>query len=287
MVPAAATLAFRRATFDFGRTYVMGVVNVTPDSFSDGGAFLDPAAAIAHGRKLVADGADVVDVGGESTRPGAQPVPAREEAARVVPVVRALAELATVVSVDTVKAEVAAAALDAGAEIVNDVSGGTLDGELLAVVARHRAVVILGHMRGTPADMQLHARYDDVAREVTRELGRRVEAALDAGVAQERIFVDPGLGFAKTAAHNLHLLAWLDSLAALGCPIVVGASRKSFLGKVTGQDVAHREQATAAANTVAILNGAAMVRVHDVAAQKDAVAVADAVVRASSPGASS
>ena len=279
MVPAAATLAFRRATFDFGRTYVIGVVNVTADSFSDGGAFLDPAAAIAHGRALVAAGADVVDIGGESTRPGATPVAAGDEAARVVPVVRALAEVATV-SVDTVKASVAAAALDAGAEIVNDVSGGTIDRELLAVVARHRAVVILGHIRGTPADMQLHARYEDVVRDVTRELGRRVEAAVDAGVEQARILVDPGLGFAKTAEHNLQLLARLDALSALGCPIVVGASRKSFLGKLTGQDVAHREQATAAANTVAILNGAAMVRVHDVAAQRDAVAVADAIKRA-------
>lgn len=279
MVPAAATLAFRRATFDFGRTYVMGVVNVTPDSFSDGGVFADAAAAIAHGQRLVAQGADVVDIGGESTRPGAAPVAAPEEAARVVPVVRALAGHATV-SVDTCKAAVAAAALDAGAEIVNDVSGGALDPELLAVAARHRAVVVLGHMRGTPADMQLHARYQDVVRDVTRELGRRVEAAVAAGVADGRIFVDPGLGFAKSAAHNLQLLARLDALAVLGCPIVVGASRKSFLGALTGQDVRHREQATAAANTVAILNGAAMVRVHDVAAQKDAIAVADAIKRA-------
>lgn len=278
MAPSAATLAFRRATFDFDRTYVIGVVNVTPDSFSDGGEFLDNDAAVARGRQLVADGADIVDVGGESTRPGAAPVAARVEAARVVPVVRELAAEATV-SVDTYKAEVAAAALDAGAEIVNDVSGGTLDRELFAVVARHRAAVIVGHMRGSPVDMQTHARYEDVTRDVTRELGRRVDAAVAAGVAKERILVDPGLGFAKTGEHNLTLLAQLDALSVLGCPIVVGVSRKSFLGKLTGKDAAHREQATAAANSIAILNGAAMVRVHDVAAQKDAIAVADAVRR--------
>jgi dihydropteroate synthase len=279
MAPTVATLAFRRATFDFQRTYVMGALNVTPDSFSDGGAFLDGDAAIARGRTLLADGADMVDVGGESTRPGAQPVLAGEETARVVPVVRALAAVATV-SIDTYKAEVADAALDAGAEIVNDISGGTLDGSLLGVVARHRAAVILGHLRGTPADMGAHAQYQDVVREVTRDLGRRIEVALAAGVAPERILVDPGIGFAKTAEHNWVLLARLNALAALGRPIVVGASRKSFLGKLTGRDLAHREQATAAANTVAILNGAAMVRVHDIAAQRDAIAVADAVKRA-------
>ncbi len=280
MVHAHATLQFRRATFDWRRTYVMGVLNVTPDSFSDGGAFADAAAAIVHGRALVAAGADVVDVGGESTRPGAVAVPAKNEAARVIPVVRALADLVTV-SVDTYKAEVAAAALDAGAEIVNDVSGGTLDPELFAVVARHRAAVIVGHLRGTPADMQTHARYDDVVREVVAELGARVAAAVAAGVARGRIFVDPGLGFAKSGEHNLALLSRLGELAALGCPLVVGASRKSFLGKLTGRDVAAREVATAAAHAIAIERGAAMVRVHDVAAQKDAVAVADAIRRAS------
>jgi dihydropteroate synthase len=276
MAQGLATLTFRRATFDWSRTIVMGVVNVTPDSFSDGGAFGDIAAAIAHGGALVTDGADVVDVGGESTRPGAAPVPPKLEAARVLPVVRALAGAVTV-SIDTYKAEVAAAALDAGAELVNDVSGGTLDPELVRVVARHQAHVILGHLRGTPADMNAHARYGDVAREVMRELHDRIDAAVAAGVPLARILIDPGLGFAKTGAHNLELLARLDELRALGCAIVVGASRKSFLGALTGRAKGERELATAAANTAAILGGAQIVRVHDVAAQRDAVAVADAI----------
>jgi len=273
------TLTFRRATFDLSRTIVMGVVNVTPDSFSDGGSYADTAQAIAHGGALVAEGADIVDVGGESTRPGAAAVPVKEEAARVLPVVRALAGAVTV-SVDTYKAAVAAAALDAGAEIVNDVSGGALDPELLAVVARHRAYVVLGHMRGTPAEMQGHARYTDVVREVKSELSERIDAAIAAGVAGTHILVDPGLGFAKSGAHNLALLAGLAEIAALGMPVVVGASRKSFLGALTGRDAGERETATAAANTAAILNGAAMVRVHDVRTQKDAIAVADAIKRA-------
>ncbi|HXU69125.1 MAG TPA: dihydropteroate synthase [Polyangia bacterium] len=282
MAQVVPTLTFRRAAFAGERTIVMGVVNVTPDSFSDGGAFSDTAAAIAHGGKLVTDGADIVDVGGESTRPGAAPVPLKEEAARVLPVVRALAGAITV-SVDTYKAAIAAAALDAGAEIVNDVSGGALEPDLLRVVADHRATVILGHLRGTPAEMNAHARYDDVMREVMSELGQRIDAAVDAGVAPGRILVDPGIGFAKNGEHNLVLLARLAELKALGCPIVVGASRKSFLGTITGRDAGDREMATAAAHAVAITNGAAMVRVHDVRAQRDAVLVADAL-RAAAAG---
>jgi dihydropteroate synthase len=272
-------LEFRRATFDWRRTYLMGVVNVTPDSFSDGGAFAQMDAAVARGHALVAEGADLVDVGGESTRPGAAPVSARDEAARVVPVVRALAATA-IVSVDTYKAAVAAAALDAGAELVNDVSGGTLDPELLRVVARHGAHVILGHLRGSPADMNAHARYGDVVREVISELAERIDAAAAAGVSMTRVLIDPGLGFAKNAEHNLALLARLYEIAALGCPIVVGASRKSFLGRLTGRDVDAREFATAAADTAAVLHGANVLRVHDVAAQRDAVIVADAIRRA-------
>jgi dihydropteroate synthase len=274
-------LEFRRATFDWGRTYLMGVVNVTPDSFSDGGAFAgDADAAIRHGLRLFADGADIVDVGGESTRPGAAAVAAAAEAGRVVPVVRALAEHG-IVSVDTSKSSVAAAALEAGAEIVNDVAGGTLDPELLRVVARHGAALVLGHLRGTPADMNAHASYGDLMREVLAELTQRIEAAAAAGVTMDRLFVDPGLGFAKNAEHNVELLARLGELRALGCPIVVGASRKSFLGRLTGRDVGGRELATAAADTAAVLHGANVIRVHDVAAQRDAVVVADAIRRAS------
>jgi dihydropteroate synthase len=272
-------LEFRRGTFDWRRTYVMGVVNVTPDSFSDGGSLADERAAIARGVALAAAGADVVDVGGESTRPGAVPVPLAEELARVLPVVRALADVVTV-SIDTGKAEVAAAAIEAGAEIVNDVSGGTLDPELLRVVARTDACVILGHLRGTPADMMRHARYDDVVSEVRAELLARVDAAVAAGCSLARLLIDPGLGFAKNAEHSLTLLSRLRELRTLGLPLVVGASRKSFLGRVTGRDVHDREIATAAADAVAVFNGAHLVRVHDVAGQRDAILVADAIARA-------
>jgi dihydropteroate synthase len=269
---------FRLATLDWSRAYLMGVVNVTPDSFSDGGRFTEAAAAIAHGQALAAAGADLVDVGGESTRPGARPVGAAEERERVLPVVRALARRVTV-SIDTCKADVADAALEAGAELVNDVSGGLLDPELLAVAARRGAVVVLGHLRGTPADMAARADYADVVAEVRSELGERVAAAERAGLARARIWIDPGLGFAKRPEHNLALLRRLGELA-LGCPIVVGASRKSFLGQLTGAAVDQRELATAAADAAAVLAGANVLRVHEVAGQRDAVRVADAILRA-------
>jgi dihydropteroate synthase len=273
-------IAFRRLTLDFSRTYLMGVCNVTPDSFSDGNQHYEASAAVARAEALVRAGADLIDVGGESTRPGATRVGAAEEWARIEPVVRALAGRVTV-SVDTYKAEVADAALQAGAELVNDVSGGTLDPELLRVCALHRAKLVLGHLRGTPADMAGRAEYRDVVREVRDELAERLARAVERGVAREQIFVDPGLGFAKTGGHNLTLLAHLRALAELGRPIVVGASRKSFLGQLTGKAPGDRELATAAADTAAVLNGAHVVRVHDVAAQRDAVLVADAIRRAS------
>jgi dihydropteroate synthase len=249
----------------------MGVLNVTPDSFSDGGRFSDP---VARGAELITEGADVVDVGGESTRPSAEPVACEKELSRVVPVVRALAGRVTL-SVDTYKAQVADAAIVAGAEIINDISGGLLDPEILQVAARHQAVLLLGHLRGTPATMTAYAEYEDVVSDVVRELGARIEAAARAGV--QRIWVDPGLGFAKTAEQSSELLRRLRALQALGCPIVVGASRKSFLGKLTGRGVFERELGTAAADAIAIGNGAAVVRVHDVAGQRDAVRVADAL----------
>jgi dihydropteroate synthase len=258
-------LQFKLMTLDWRRTYVMGVMNATPDSFS--GSSPDPL-------ELLAQGATLVDVGGESTRPGAAPVGAAEELARVLPVLRRARGRVTL-SIDTYKAEVAAAALEAGAELVNDISGGTLEPEILRVAAAHEAALIIGHLRGTPADMQSHACYTDVVREVREELAERLARAREAGV--KRLLVDPGLGFAKSAEHNLTLLRQLESLRALGCPIVIGASRKSFLGKLTGRPVADRELATAAADTAAILHGANIVRVHDVAAQLAAVQVADAL----------
>jgi dihydropteroate synthase len=243
----------------------MGVVNATPDSFS--GKSPNPL-------DLIAQGADLVDVGGESTRPGAELVSEDEEWARVRPILEQARGRVTL-SIDTYKASVAARALDGGAEMVNDISGGTLDPDIFRVVAERDAAYVVGHLRGTPADMQSRAHYADVVREVHDELGERVARAKEAGV--RKIVIDPGIGFAKTAEHNLRLLAHLNVLRGIGYPILVGASRKSFLGKLTGRPIDDRELATAAADTAAILHGANLVRVHDVAAQLAAVQVADAV----------
>lgn len=248
------------------RPVVMGIVNVTPDSFSDGGLYLDPALAIKHGEDLVALGADVIDVGGESTRPGAQPVSVGEELRRVVPVVRELsARPGVVVSIDTTKAAVAAAALDAGATIVNDVSAGRFDPEILSVVADAGAGYIAMHMLGEPRTMQSAPRYDDVVGEVGAFLVERLEVAHAAGIADEACMADPGIGFGKTAEHNRTLLAELPRLMELvGVPILVGASRKSFIGALLGLDVGERDEATLAITVWAFESGAAMVRVHDV-----------------------
>jgi dihydropteroate synthase len=266
-------IRFKRLTLDWRRTYLLGVVNVTPDSFSDGGRYLQRERAHVHGRALFAAGADMVDIGGESTRPGATPVAAEEEAARVLPVVAALAQVGTV-SIDTYKASTADAALSVGAEIVNDVSGGVIDPDILGVVARREAVIILGHTRGTAEEMELRATYDDVLREVRDELAERAARAVEAGIPRGRILIDPGLGFAKTAQHNYSLLRRLGELAALGFPLVVGASRKRFLERTVDE----RELATHAANVAAILGGANVVRVHQV--ELDTIRVADAVRRA-------
>ncbi len=256
----------------------MGVVNVTPDSFSDGGEFLDPARAVEHGLELVAEGADVVDVGGESTRPGAEAVPAEEELRRVEPVVAGLAGRGAAVSIDTAKAAVAAAALDAGAEVVNDVTALRGDAELGALCAERGCDVVLMHMRGTPRTMQDDPVYEDVVDDVRRFLAERIEAALDAGIEPERIWVDPGIGFGKTVEHNLELLRRLDELASLGRPIVVGTSRKSFIGAITGREAHERLGGTIASCVLAYAGGAAMVRVHDVAPVREALAVAEAIL---------
>jgi dihydropteroate synthase len=265
----------------------MGVVNVTPDSFSDGGRFAEPAAAVAHGRQLVADGAAILDVGGESTRPGAGAVDAAEELRRTVTVVRELAATAGVpVSIDTSKAAVAAGAIAAGAAMVNDVSGGTADPGLLRVVAEAGALLVVMHMRGTPRTMGAEARYHDVVREVGDELRARVDAAVAAGVHPDAILADPGIGFAKNAEHNLTLLAALPELAArVEVPLMVGASRKSFLGRVLGDaPVDQRDEATLATTVWSFVRGAAVVRVHDVAASCRAVALLDALERATPQG---
>jgi dihydropteroate synthase len=265
----------------------MGVVNVTPDSFSDGGLFLDADAAIEHGMSLADAGAAVLDVGGESTRPGANPVGAEEEMRRVVPVVRMLACACRVpVSVDTTKADVADAALEAGAALVNDVSGGLMDPRMLAVVARHRAGFIGMHMRGTPRTMQDNPQYADVVTEVGAHLRSRVDVAVNAGIAREAILGDPGIGFGKTVVHNLALLRALPNLSlAAGVPLVVGTSRKSFIGTLLGGlPVEERDDPTLATTVWCFDHGAAMVRVHDVASSVRAAALIDVIQRATQDG---
>jgi len=254
---------------------IMGIVNVTPDSFSDGGLYLDPEAAIAHGRELVAEGADILDIGGESTRPGAAEVGAAEEIRRVAGVIETLTADGATVSVDTSKAEVAAAAIDAGATIVNDVTA-LADPAMAPLCAERGVELVLMHMQGTPRTMQENPSYDEVVTDVRDFLAGRIESAVAAGVAEERIWVDPGIGFGKTVDHNLELIKRLGELRSLGRPILLGASRKSFLGKITGSDVGARIGASLAAALIGVQAGADAVRVHDVAATRDALAVLEA-----------
>lgn len=267
---------------DLGRCRVAGVVNVTPDSFSDGGRHATPEAAVRHGLRLLDEGADWLDVGGESTRPGARRVPAGEERARVVPVVAGLAAAGALVSVDTTRAATAAAALDAGARMVNDTSGGEADPELPLLVAERRCAYVVMHSRGPSADMVARAAYGDVAEEVSAALARRLAAVIAAGVPEALVVLDPGIGFAKTAAHDWAVLRALPRLHALGRPLLVGTSRKSFLGRLLAdaggepRDVGDRDDATTATTAIAALQGAWAVRVHAVRAAADAVRVAAA-----------
>jgi len=267
---------------------VMGVVNVTPDSFSDGGRYLEAGAAIAHGRQLEREGASILDVGGESTRPGAEPVRLEEELRRVVPVIEGLVAAATGgagaagglrISVDTSKSQVAAAALDAGAAMVNDVTALRAAPEIAEIVARHGAQLCLMHMLGTPRTMQHDPRYKDVVADVKAFLEERLRFATDHGVAEGRILLDPGIGFGKTVEHNLELLRRLPELVAIGRPILIGTSRKGFLGRLTGRtDPSERLAATVATNVLAFERGARVFRVHDVAPVVDALTVAAATV---------
>jgi dihydropteroate synthase len=263
---------------------IMGVVNVTPDSFSDGGEFFEPHAAVAHGRRLADEGAQILDVGGESTRPGAGAVPAEEELRRVLPVVDGLVATGATISIDTSKAAVAAAALDAGASYVNDVTAFRGDPELAGLVAGRGVDCCLMHMLGTPRTMQDDPRYDDVVSEVKAFLEQRLAFAVAEGVPEERVMLDPGIGFGKTMAHNLELLRRLDEIAALGRPVVVGTSRKSFLGRLTGREVGERVPGTIATNVLALAKGAEVFRVHDVAPVRDALVVAAAVLRRDGSG---
>lgn len=266
------------------RTVVMGVVNCTPDSFYAGGRCSDPAGAVGRYHELLAEGADWIDVGGESTRPGAEGVDAAEEWRRVEPVLTAARRAGHPVplSIDTTKAEVAARALDAGAAIVNDVSGLRFDPQLAQLAARYGAGLILMHMRGTPRTMQADPSYDDVAAEILAELAAAAERAVDRGAAREQIVIDPGIGFGKTAGHNLEILRRLGEFSALGRPVLVGCSRKSFIGAVLDLPAEERLEGTLAAHAAAVLCGAHVVRVHDVAAHVRAVRVLDALLAAGS-----
>ena len=254
----------------------MGIVNVTPDSFSDGGCLADEQAAIRHALKLQEGGADILDVGGESTRPGAAAVPADEEMRRVLPVIEALASRGCAVSVDTMKPEVMRAALNAGAAMVNDVMALRAPGALEAVAASDAAVCLM-HMQGEPQRMQQSPRYADVVEEVRRFLQDRVAACEGAGISRERLVIDPGFGFGKTLEHNLALLSHLSRLAELRLPVLAGLSRKSMLGMLTGREVGEREFAGIAAHLAAVARGARLVRVHNVAAMRDALAIWNAV----------
>jgi dihydropteroate synthase len=262
------------------RVRVMGIVNVTPDSFSDGGRFLAPDRAIAHARELAAGGADLLDIGGESTRPGAREVSVEEELARVAPVLEGIRDVDAAISIDTSKAAVAVASLDAGAEIVNDVTALRHDPVLAGLCAERECTVVLMHMQGTPRTMQENPTYDDVVDDVKAFLAERIEFAVGEGIAEERIWVDPGIGFGKTVDHNLELLRRLAELRELGRPVVVGSSRKRFIGELTGREADDRLGGTIASNVLALRAGADVLRVHDVAETRQALLVAGSILDA-------
>lgn len=267
-----------RFQLDLTRPRVMGIVNVTPDSFSDGGKYSSVDLAVEHALQLIAEGADILDIGGESTRPGAEPVSLDEELRRVVPVIEALSKVTTVpLSVDTYKPEVMRAAIKAGADIVNDICALRENGAL-EIVAASNAGICLMHMQGVPQTMQLNPQYADVVAEVKQFLADRVEACLAHGIAGERITLDPGFGFGKTTAHNVALIQHLDRFAELGFPLLVGLSRKAVLGRIAGGDEQQRLHAGLAASVISVMKGAKIVRVHDVKATVDALKVVAAVI---------
>ncbi len=271
-----AVLRCGRYTLRLNRPLIMGVVNVTPDSFSDGGHYADCQRAIERARALVDEGADILDIGGESTRPGAQPVALEEERRRVLPVLDGLASGSVPVSVDTRTPQLMLEALAAGASMINDINALEAD-DALRIVAASEAAVCLMHKQGEPQTMQDHPAYDDVVEEVSAYLRDRAAAAIAAGIARERIVIDPGFGFGKTLEHNLELLRSLDRIAAAGLPVLAGLSRKGMLGRLTGREVSERIYASVAAALIAAQKGAAIVRVHDVAATRDALRIWGAV----------
>ena len=272
-------IATRHGPIDMSRrTAVMGIVNVTPDSFSDGGKYFDAARAVAHGERMAHEGADMIDVGGESTRPGARPVPAEDEIARVIPVIRGLRrKISLPISIDTMKSKVARAALDEGADVINDISALGFDAAMASLVAAEKVPVVLMHMQGMPRTMQQSPSYGDVVEEVRTYLHSRMQFAVESGVETERIVIDPGIGFGKNLEHNLALLRALGALTALGRPVLVGTSRKTFLGKLLDAAPEERLEGSLAAAVAAVLAGANIVRVHDVKEAVRAVRIADAL----------
>lgn len=274
------TLKLRKGDLVFGkRTLIMGILNATPDSFSDGGRFHDFDTAVAHGEKMAEEGVDIIDIGGESTRPGSEPVPIEEEAKRVIPVVKHLSEnLPIPISIDTCKAEIAERALDAGAEIVNDISSLLFDEKMVGVVSENGCPVILMHMQGTPKVMQEAPYYDALMPEIISFLQNRLDSLVAEGVNPEQVIMDPGIGFGKTVDHNLEILRDLETLKALGRPILVGASRKSTIGKVLDAEADERMEGTAATVAVSIANGAHIVRIHDVKEMVRVAKMTDAIM---------
>jgi dihydropteroate synthase len=275
-------LRFKRKSLDLSsRTHIMGILNVTPDSFSDGGRFHRFEDAVAQGMRMVQEGADIIDVGGESTRPGSDPVTLEEELFRVIPVISLLAQRTEVpVSIDTYKSEVARRALDAGAQMINDISALRFDPEMKKIAGEYQVPVVLMHIKGTPKDMQKDPRYDDVVGEVRGYLQESILIAEQAGMDKERIIIDPGIGFGKRLADNLNILKNLREFSILGCPILIGCSRKSFIGKILDLPVGERLEGSLAALALAVMNGANIVRVHDVKESKRAAGLVDAIRRA-------
>jgi len=262
------------------KTQVMGIINITPDSFSDGGAYFDRSQALRRIEEIDREGADIIDIGGESTRPGALEVSREEELDRVIPIVeKASRQFDKPISIDTRKAEVAEEALKAGATIVNDISGLRHDPRMGKVVAHYEAAVIIMHMRGEPRTMQNDPRYDDLMGEILEELAQSAAAALESGIGREKIIIDPGIGFGKTARHTMEILKRLGELKSIGYPIAIGTSRKSFIGTITGRDVHDRLWGSVASAVIAVLHGANIIRAHDVRQTVDAVKVADAIIR--------
>ncbi len=276
---AKATYKFGSVEYDLTRrTYIMGILNVTPDSFSDGGHFYDPEDAVRHALEMIEDGADFIDIGGESTRPGSDAVSIDEELRRVIPVIERLAKLTSVpISIDTYKSTVAHRALEAGAVIVNDISGLHVDVNMADVIAKHEASVILMHIKGTPKTMQEDPQYNDVVEDICEYLHEGILMAERKGI--EQIIVDPGIGFGKTLAHNLEIIKRLKEFQRLGYPVLVGPSRKSFIGKVLDLPIEERLEGTSGAVAASIMNGANIVRVHDVKEMKRVAQVVDAIVR--------